>query len=140
MYLLIRSENAGSFYKQVHLHSIMYLLIRPSILFFQIFVPLFTFHNVSINSHLSVYYFKLFNVFTFHNVSINSQSFNVIQAEHNHLHSIMYLLIRVFTLHRHNSAEFTFHNVSINSLCECYGSCCIFKFTFHNVSINSLSR
>ena len=83
--------------------------------------------------------------------------------DYEHLHSIMYLLIR------RNKAEavklkqiFTFHNVSINSNTEINARCkgaylhsimyllirysaqeyfqLLAKFTFHNVSINSLKE
>ena len=56
--------------------------------------PIFTFHNVSINSQKLIRFIVPSRQFTFHNVSINSVSS---KASQNPLRS------------------FTFHNVSINS-------------------------
>ena len=56
---------------------------------------IFTFHNVSINSHGNERPDSTRIIFTFHNVSINSYRMSVDRAELIHLHSIMYLLIPV---------------------------------------------
>ena len=55
-------------------------------------------------------------VFTFHNVSINSINPKEILISNTHLHSIMYLLIRIQPRSKRILPRvFTFHNVSINS-------------------------
>ena len=61
-----------------------------------------------------------------------------ITIDPDHLHSIMYLLIRL--TRRFSIAKlyaFTFHNVSINSEFSIPIAEIAIKFTFHNVSINS---
>ena len=80
-----------------YLHSIMYLLIRwhnRNI----IVSTKFTFHNVSINSLLGIPHTRQMMQFTFHNVSINSDNGEDRMKAVQHLHSIMYLLIRLFSL------------------------------------------
>ena len=55
----------------------------------------FTFHNVSINSHLQEYLWIQMVKFTFHNVSINSLQTALEQLVYANLHSTMFLLIPV---------------------------------------------
>ena len=76
MYLLIRlAAKIGNMLRS-NLHSIMYLLIQPPAGMCLLPLVVFTFHNVSINSFMSLQF---------------SQTFS-------HLHSIMYLLIPVLQL------------------------------------------
>ena len=56
-----------------HLHSTMFLLIRPECLLRRTVWFKFTFHNVSINSIDSAKESESWAQFTFHNVSINSR-------------------------------------------------------------------
>ena len=54
------------------------------------------------------------------------------------LHSIMFLLIRFFSLSiRFFTSNFTFHNVSINTKSVSHQRYKNSNFTFHNVSINT---
>ena len=72
----------------------MYLLIPRSDIKAIVPIVKFTFHNVSINSAMTLYEIDSAIIFTFHNVSINSKAGTVTLA---------------------NTTIFTFHNVSINS-------------------------
>ena len=56
--------------------------------------PIFTFHNVSINSQKLIRFIVPSRQFTFHNVSINSESFYRQQNMEIYLHSTMFLLIQ----------------------------------------------
>lgn len=56
-----------------NLHSNMFLLILHSMRDSQSIYPIFTFHNVSINSNLVFHAYRNATTFTFHNVSINSR-------------------------------------------------------------------
>ena len=77
-------------------------------------------------------------IFTFHNVSINSVFNKTIEIPHENLHSIMYLLIRLWRFcFLYFTEIFTFHNVSINSTHLKGLGLAVMLFTFHNVSINS---
>ena len=99
-------------------------------------------------------------IFTFHNVSINSSHSLHLLTSHTHLHSTMFLLIRLSQQYikdeindLHSTmfllilsiavcflpeiSTFTFHNVSINSSCPTLPLLVLLPFTFHNVSINS---
>ena len=76
----------------------------------------FTFHNVSINSHKVKKADNTVNEFTFHNVSINSKLEKRLTDVYKHLHSTMFLLIRMLVpILAVVAVIFTFHNVSINS-------------------------
>ena len=69
----------------------MFLLIRECR---AVEIPsLFTFHNVSINSHRQSVKFLHQFVFTFHNVSINSYALTIDYENLKYLHSTMFLLI-----------------------------------------------
>ena len=93
MYLLILLDALTAQRIEANLHSIMYLLIPAQTVVESRGYKLFTFHNVSINSHLQFLKFPL----------------------HAYLHSIMYLLIPVQSPTFAAAGLFTFHNVSINS-------------------------
>ena len=94
MFLLIQASCRPSVALDSNLHSTMFLLIliAEAVL---IVLIIFTFHNVSINSHIR------------YNYSVN---------EYN-LHSTMFLLILgLLSFDKGNPVVFTFHNVSINSI------------------------
>ena len=95
MFLLIQIADNVFPFSVVSLHSTMFLLIRAFRWWLR---PLscFTFHNVSINTYLSVKSLMCAPFFTFHNVSINTQTETEIESK---------------------VSAFTFHNVSINTIC-----------------------
>ena len=94
----------------------MFLLILHSMRDSQSIYPIFTFHNVSINSQKLIRFIVPSRQFTFHNVSINSVKPKTATSSDN---------------------SFTFHNVSINSDDRLQKMTQAGVFTFHNVSINS---
>ena len=82
----------------------------------------FTFHNVSINSVSSKASQNPLRSFTFHNVSINSHLFRQVLFYYLDLHSTMFLLIPISCPPCLSNSLFTFHNVSINSCASPEGS------------------
>ena len=97
MFLLIPQQQFANWDCNASLHSTMFLLIRRSLQLQSHRFPVFTFHNVSINTHRNQSEGKFEHFFTFHNVSINTE------VPHP---SALYLVF------------FTFHNVSINTIAE----------------------
>ena len=94
MFLLILIKTHSLAVRFFHLHSTMFLLILHSMRDSQSIYPIFTFHNVSINSQKLIRFIVPSRQFTFHNVSINSVKPKTATSSDN---------------------SFTFHNVSINS-------------------------
>ena len=94
MFLLIRCTFYEHCPECFNLHSTMFLLIQRRSCACIRRSPLFTFHNVSINTLLHLSSHRSTCKFTFHNVSINTGS----------VHRYVYA-----------EYEFTFHNVSINT-------------------------
>ena len=74
MFLLIQMQRQTPKTYVIHLHSTMFLLILHSMRDSQSIYPIFTFHNVSINSQKLIRFIVPSRQFTFHNVSINSSN------------------------------------------------------------------
>ena len=138
MFLLILSNDWFVILLFQSLHSTMFLLIRCISEWTLLWVPGFTFHNVSINTVFTGETETLKDLFTFHNVSINTDFLHKLSVSFASLHSTMFLLIQITNFHSAIcTIIFTFHNVSINTtMCESWG-CWTMIFTFHNVSINT---
>ena len=101
-----------------YLHSIMYLLIPRGAIKGITSEVRFTFHNVSINSHIRPTW-KISRKQYLHSIMyllIRTRPYKCI-VRHFYLHSIMYLLILVSLDVESLKFLFTFHNVSINSFC-----------------------
>ena len=138
MFLLILSNDWFVILLFQSLHSTMFLLIRCISEWTLLWVPGFTFHNVSINTVFTGETETLKDLFTFHNVSINTDFLHKLSVSFASLHSTMFLLIQITNFHSAIcTIIFTFHNVSINTaaprLVRSPEDC----FTFHNVSINT---
>ena len=119
MFLLIPSVPTSPLLYSSSLHSTMFLLIRRSLQLQSHRFPVFTFHNVSINTHRNQSEGKFEHFFTFHNVSINT----------------IFSLTSIAT-----TSIFTFHNVSINTEVPHPSALYLVFFTFHNVSINTIAE
>ena len=98
MFLLILASIFLVFVPILYLHSTMFLLILHSMRDSQSIYPIFTFHNVSINSQKLIRFIVPSRQFTFHNVSINSLYSSPDKKEEINLHSTMFLLILYFSL------------------------------------------
>ena len=98
MFLLIQMQRQTPKTYVIHLHSTMFLLILHSMRDSQSIYPIFTFHNVSINSQKLIRFIVPSRQFTFHNVSINSLYSSPDKKEEINLHSTMFLLILYFSL------------------------------------------
>ena len=115
MFLLIRNKKSHRLHRFFSLHSTMFLLILASS-FSRCRASVFTFHNVSINTHAPFEDFLLYFLFTFHNVSINTIFILLFSFCFLPLHSTMFLLIqKTNSGHGGTVLYFTFHNVSINT-------------------------
>ena len=142
MFLLIPQQQFANWDCNASLHSTMFLLIRRSLQLQSHRFPVFTFHNVSINTHRNQSEGKFEHFFTFHNVSINTvittlKSCMILKT----LHSTMFLLILRENLEKLECClNFTFHNVSINTMMKRWDWQLLISFTFHNVSINTESE
>ena len=77
--------------------------------------PLFTFHDVSINTKLQDPLPEPLKIFTFHDVSINTESEKDMIEDIPTLHSTMFLLIPFTEFPFDVLPFFTFHDVSINT-------------------------
>ena len=119
MFLLIPQQQFANWDCNASLHSTMFLLIRRSLQLQSHRFPVFTFHNVSINTHRNQSEGKFEHFFTFHNVSINT----------------IFSLTSIAT-----TSIFTFHNVSINTEVPHPSALYLVFFTFHNVSINTIAE
>ena len=161
MFLLIPQQQFANWDCNASLHSTMFLLIRRSLQLQSHRFPVFTFHNVSINTHRNQSEGKFEHFFTFHNVSINTgtaerykqsaETFTFHNVSINTvittlkscmilktLHSTMFLLILRENLEKLECClNFTFHNVSINTMMKRWDWQLLISFTFHNVSINT---
>ena len=91
MYLLNPKAHECWYIYRIHLHSTMYLLNRMC-QGLQWQENIFTFHYVSIKSHVSLIKSIMVLVFTFHYVSIKSICVMCKCQPGDHLHSTMYLL------------------------------------------------
>ncbi len=77
---------------------------------------IFTFHDVSINTHHTASDRGYIPVFTFHDVSINTFHIPLKTSGYTPLHSTMFLLIHSIRPRKILIASsFTFHDVSINT-------------------------
>ena len=116
MFLLILSNDWFVILLFQSLHSTMFLLIRCISEWTLLWVPGFTFHNVSINTVFTGETETLKDLFTFHNVSINTDFLHKLSVSFASLHSTMFLLIQITNFHSAIcTIIFTFHNVSINT-------------------------
>ena len=121
MFLLILSNDWFVILLFQSLHSTMFLLIRCISEWTLLWVPGFTFHNVSINTVFTGETETLKDLFTFHNVSINTDFLHKLSVSFASLHSTMFLLIQITNFHSAIcTIIFTFHNVSINTPCSTF--------------------
>ena len=110
-----------------------------AVAFADVFSVFFTFHDVSINTAFLDRIYEAGQFFTFHDVSINTENSAQMAAQVAALHSTMFLLIPM-PITGKIDRKYTLHSTMF-LLIRRRRSCNVplsFYFTFHDVSINTI--